>query len=71
MIFEPTGIASRLEEVIAQYGGSFTNPEHSTLGYRVVVDGADRADFGPVWALYDRGQSTLFAESQALESLHD
>jgi hypothetical protein len=29
MIFEPTGIAPRLEEVIAQYGGLFTNPEHS------------------------------------------
>ena len=24
-----------------------------TLGYRNVVDGADRADFGPVWALYE------------------
>jgi len=23
------------------------------LGYRLVVDGADRADFGPVWSLYD------------------
>jgi DNA-binding CsgD family transcriptional regulator len=25
-----------------------------TLGYRVVVDGADRADVRPVWALYDK-----------------
>src|SRR6476620_10288845 len=29
MIFESTGIASRLEVLIVQYGGLFTNPEHS------------------------------------------